>query len=273
MLHLFFTDSEKPNEKAQTKQVVVLLHGFCETGEIWQDFVPTLSKHFRVIVPDLGGFGQSATLLPSSNISNNISIEDIASQVVMLLDFLEIKKAIFIGHSLGGYVVLAMQANEIWQKYIQKIGLFHSSALADSAEKKHQRNKVIEHVKKVGVERYIESFVTPLFSKNNLAKMPEKITFLENICKKTPLQTILSVTAAMRERPDTTQALAKAQIPVLFIIGKDDNAIPLENYEKQIFMPPNATIHILADVGHLGMLEKPAETLKIVLDFCFMVFL
>lgn len=272
MKNLFFTDSNKNDTKSD---VVVLLHGFCETGEIWQDFIPALSKNFRVIVPDLGGFGQSTALLPentknkiSDDISKEISIETLANQVVVLLDFLKIKKAIFIGHSLGGYVILAMQANATWQKYIQKIGLFHSSALADSTEKKKQRTKVIEHIKKIGVERYIESFVTPLFSKSNVAKMPEKIAFLENICKKTPLQTLLSVTAAMRERPDTTQALTQAQVPVLFIIGKDDNAIPLESYEKQIFLPQNAVIHILADVGHMGMLEKPAQTLKIVLDFC-----
>lgn len=83
-------------------QVVVLLHGFCETKELWQDFIPVLAQNYRVIAPDLTGFGESEKL-----VEEGITIAKMATQVYDLLQFLGVSKCTLIGHSLGGYVGLA----------------------------------------------------------------------------------------------------------------------------------------------------------------------
>src|SRR6478672_12328590 len=80
---------------------VVLLHGFLENSTMWNDFVPELSKKYRVITIDLLGHGQTQPL-------NYVqTMEDNADMVLSVLNELRIRKAIFAGHSMGGYIALA----------------------------------------------------------------------------------------------------------------------------------------------------------------------
>src|SRR6218665_1340441 len=77
---------------------VVLLHGFLENQTMWQDFVPELSKKYRVITIDLLGHGETECLGYVHN------MEDNAGMVQAVLSELRLRKSIFIGHSMGGYV-------------------------------------------------------------------------------------------------------------------------------------------------------------------------
>ncbi|MDW8296538.1 MAG: alpha/beta hydrolase, partial [Raineya sp.] len=104
-----------------TGKNVVLLHGFCESKEIWKDFLPELAKNFRTIAVDIGGFGESANLLPQP-----CTMETLAEQVFALLKELQISQAAFVGHSMGGYVALALA--EKHPEIIEKLCLFHSTA-------------------------------------------------------------------------------------------------------------------------------------------------
>ncbi len=254
MQHLHFT------QQGFGKKVLVLIHGFCEDNTIWQNLMPTLSKYYKVIAPDLGGFGNSANLLPQ-----DVTIEDLAEQVKNLLDELEIKKCIMIGHSLGGYVALAYA-----QKYAQNLeglGLFHSSALPDNEAKKRNRNQTTFFIQKNGVNPFADDFSAMMFFTPRHIELQKEIEYIKNSVKKTPEKSILQVTIALRDRPDQTELLKKLSIPVLFIIGREDVSIPLSSYSEQIFYPQDADIHILNDTGHVGMLERPKETLRMVLNF------
>ncbi|KOY87889.1 hypothetical protein AD998_18670 [bacterium 336/3] len=240
---------------------VVLIHGFCENETVWNDFIPELAKKNQVISLDLGGFGKSSHLLP-----NPCSIEALAEQVKNLLDFLKIEKAIFVGHSLGGYVSLALA--EKYSSIVSKMCLFHSTVLADTPEKKDIRNKVIEFVQKVGVERYIDSFVSPLFYQPRLEELKESILVVEKVGKTTPLQTITSVVAAMRDRKNRLDIIQNANFPILYIIGKNDGAVTFESYQEQIQCNPLIQTLILEETAHMGMFERPQETLEALLLFC-----
>ncbi|MCU0439089.1 MAG: alpha/beta hydrolase [Raineya sp.] len=252
ILHHSVTGSGKP---------VVLIHGFCENETVWDGFVPTLAKNNQIISLDLGGFGKSSHLLP-----NSCSIEALAEQVKTLLDSLEIDKAIFIGHSLGGYVSLALA--EKYSSLIEKICLFHSTALADTPEKKDTRNKVIDFVKKVGVERYIESFVSPLFYQPRLEELKNSILEVEKVGKTTSIETIINVVAAMRDRENRLDIVKNAKYPILYIIGKNDGAVTIESYQEQINCNSLIETLILEETGHMGMFERPQETLEALLLFC-----
>jgi pimeloyl-ACP methyl ester carboxylesterase len=253
MQHLAYTEKGKGS-------VVVLLHGFCESKEIWKDFIPAFSDSFRVIAVDLGGFGESANLLPQL-----CSMEAMADQIWELLQHLQISQAAFVGHSMGGYVALAFA--EKYPAMVEKLCLFHSTALADSPEKKENRNKVIEFVQKAGVEAFISNFVKPLFYEGRWQEMQKEINFLEEIGKKTPLQTITSALAAMRDRKSRLELLVKANFPILYIIGKQDTAVIWESYQEQLQKIPNAQTLILDETGHVGMLERPQETLQTLKKF------
>lgn len=239
---------------------LVFVHGFCENQSIWREFVPHFSGAYQVLTLDLGGFGESKDLLPQP-----CSIEALAEQIAELFAHLNITKASIVAHSLGGYVSLALA--EKYPQMIEKLCLFHSTALADSPEKQATRNKVIDFVQKVGVEQYIESFVSPLFYSKRLNELAEKVKFLEEIGKKTPLQTILAVVAAMRDRKNRLQVVRNASFPILYIIGKEDGAVSFESYQTQLTVNPQIQSLILEETGHMGMFERPQETLTALKNF------
>lgn len=239
---------------------VVFIHGFCENQSIWNEFVPHFHQTHQVITLDLGGFGESKDLLPQP-----CSIESLAEQIADLLKQLRISKAILVAHSLGGYVSLALA--EKYPEMIEKLCLFHSTALADSPEKQHTRNKVIDFVQKVGVNQYIESFVSPLFYTKRLDELSEKVKLLEEIGKKTPLKTILEVVEAMRDRKDRLEVVQNADFPILYIIGKEDGAVSFESYQEQLEVNPKIESLILEETGHMGMFERPQETLQALKNF------
>jgi pimeloyl-ACP methyl ester carboxylesterase len=242
------------------EKYLTFIHGFCESKAIWNDFVPHFTENYRVLTLDLGGFGDSKDLLPEP-----CSIEALAEQVAELLRHLQIAKTSIVAHSLGGYVSLALA--EKYPEFVEKLCLFHSTALADSPEKKEIRNKVIDFVQKVGVNQYIDSFVTPLFYTKRTQELVEAIKFVEEIGKKTPLQTIVAVVAAMRDRQDRLHVIKNASFPILYIIGKDDGAVSFESYQEQIQANPQIQSLVLEETAHMGMFERPQETLKALKQF------
>ncbi len=232
---------------------VVLLHGFCENKSLWDEFIPMLAENYKVISLDLAGFGGSKDL-----IEENHTIEMMAEQIHQLLAFLQCEKVTFIGHSLGGYVALAYA--ELYPQLVNGILLFHSTALADNEEKKKSRNNVIELVKKKGTAEFIKTFIGNLFYNSKEEILKEKLELVRQMVLKTPTESIIAISNAMRERKDRSHVLQDALYPVGFIIGKNDSFIPFEQYKTQVFLPKQSIVHILDETGHIGMLEREKES-------------
>ncbi len=121
---------------------VVLVHGFCEDSTIWEEFrAGLLEENYRLISIDLPGFGRSE-VLPVVN------IEQMAEAVHAVLLKLNISKAVFIGHSMGGYAGLAFA--RLYPELLMGLGLFHSHPYADSEEKKENRRRSVAFIKRQG---------------------------------------------------------------------------------------------------------------------------
>ena len=235
---------------------LIFIHGFCETSEVWDSVIDPLSKFFRVIVIDLPGFGKS--------INNPVpdSIDQAGETVIQLIeDDLNLNKCIIFGHSLGGYVVLSMVEKN--PDLFLAFGLIHSTAYADSDDRKISRNKVIEFVNVHGVAPFIQSFVPPLFYNQS----SPKISWAVNMALKTPKETLIGYTKAMRDRPDRSIVIKTLRRPVLFLAGQEDTVIPYEVIEEQAAIAKRANITVLEGAGHMGMLEKPEETMLVILEF------
>lgn len=241
-------------------ETVVLLHGFCENRTMWRLVVPELVKDYEVINIDLGGFGDSHFLLPPKT-----SIDSLANQVLDLLRHLHVSSAIVIGHSLGGYVALAMAAQKSLN--FQGLGLIHSSALADSEARQQDRNRVIKLVNKRGAHLFARNFIPSLFPLNRRTALSKAIEETQQMALNTPQNTIIQVTQAMRDRPDRTKTLAELSCPVLFLIGRQDAIIPLEQYKTQVTLPQDAHIHILQGTAHMSIWECPQKTTFILQNF------
>lgn len=245
---IFYTDKGKGFP-------VLLIHGFCETHEIWESFSDKLSKDFRIISIDLPGFGKSRLL------NEPFALTDVASKVILLLRDLNINSCISIGHSLGGYVTLALVHQE--PKLVKAFGLFHSTAYADSEERKLSRNKVIEFVTKHGVAPFIESFIPPLFHDQTNRHIPS----LVSLASKTSVATLIAYVKAMRDRPDRTNVLQQFDGRVLFVAGEKDTGITPDSVRKQASLASRVDLNLLPEIAHMGMFENEGETLSLVHEF------
>jgi len=234
---------------------VVLLHGFCESNQIWGVFANLLAQHCQLIVPDLPGFGKSQLPSPS------FSIDSIGEAMWQWLDGMGVKNPVIVGHSLGGYVALAMTHQR--DKDVAGFSLFHSTAKADTPEKKLNRDKTIAFVNKNGVAPYIETYVPGLFFNKESHAMKD----VYPIAYSTPADTLVGYLAAMRDRPDRRQVLDDFDKPVLIIAGEKDDIIPLDTLMDQAVQLRKGRLSILSDTGHMGMLESTIRSVEIVTQF------
>lgn len=236
---------------------LIFLHGFCESKEMWNTFAEKFSKDFEVFCPDLPGFG--ASILEQ----DHISLEEVA---VMLHDWMaeqKIENPIIIGHSLGGYVALAMA--ELMGAELKGIGLFHSTAFSDDDEKKKARNKTITFVRKYGVDKFMDAFVPPLFSEEHRLSQEDKIAELVAAGKRISKKGIVAYSEAMRDRKDRMEIWTHFPGKKLFIAGEIDAAVKIEASRRQQAFATH--YHELKGVGHMGMFEAESECLEIVGKF------
>ncbi len=238
-------------------QPLILLHGYCETGSMWADFAENLSDEFRVICPDLPGIGNSAIS------GDQISLEEVAVSLEEWMDENEIENPIIIGHSLGGYVALALL--ELMGSRTKAIGLFHSTALADDEDKKAMRDRTIIFLRKNGVEKFVTSFVPLLFPENRREELAKEIEKAIEDAKRSTLDGLIAYAGAMRDRKDRLEVLKHYSGPKLLIAGTEDGAVKIESSraQKDVF----SNYIELQGVGHMGMIERKSETLEIVRNF------
>lgn len=239
---------------------LILLHGFCERKEIWSQFIPTLAKEAKVIALDLPGFGENKAM------DADISIDNAAELVEAFLKSIEVRQAIIIGHSLGGYVALALA--EKFPQRISGLCLFHSTAKADSDEKKRTRDKTLVFLEEKGIEAFAQNLVPPLFAKENQQKLSSQIDEVKQMVRQSHLEMAMVYTKAMRNRPDRMNVLKEAAYPCLFIAGKDDQAVPYADLVEQSKLPKaNSKLISLEHCAHMGMYEQEEQSQEALLDF------
>lgn len=228
---------------------VILLHGFCGSSSYWEHLLPYLNG-YRVIVPDLRGHGRTdAPVGP-------YTIEQMADDVLQLMDELDIQKATILGHSMGGYIALSCA-----QRYTSRLnafGLIHSTAYPDSDEAKEKRLDAVNAIQREGMTNFIDGLIPGLFAPGMEHKKPECIQKAKEIGYLTPPQGAIGAAMAMRERPDRRDVLSSTILPVLLVAGEKDGLIPPE----RVFTADqsNVTRHIIKEAGHMSMMEEP-ETL------------
>lgn len=241
-------------EKGNGKPVL-LIHGFPMNADIWSSFVNAITPRLKAITVDLPGFGQSPL------VAKDFSLDDMAEIILENLDKQGIRSIVPIGHSLGGYVVLAMVNKN--PSMFPGFGLFHSTALPDSSDKKESRNRVIEFIKKNGAKAFTSNFIAPLFSNPDHRDVP----FVREMNMKTDETTLVAYTRAMRDRPDRSNLLREFTKPILIIAGGKDLGIPLSSIEEMATLIQFPVIRILPDQSHMALVEDVQTTSAIVYDF------
>jgi pimeloyl-ACP methyl ester carboxylesterase len=233
---------------------VVLIHGFGEDSSIWENQIPILEKSFKLIVPDLPGSGKSEQLL-----SENTSIDDYVKVIHAILKNETINSFVIIGHSMGGYISLAYA--EKYPDSLMGLGLFHSTAFADSEIKKETRKKAMAFIAENGAQAFLKTSTPGLFF--NIEKHQAPINELLSKGIEFANETLISYYHAMLERPERTSVLSNATFPVLFIAGQYDIAVPLADSLKQATLANETWFHVLQNAGHMGMIEETEKANEI----------
>lgn len=235
---------------------IVLLHGFLENSTMWKYLAPVLEKKYRVVCIDLLGHGQSDSL------GYVHKMEDMADAVHQVLHDLKIRKAVFVGHSMGGYVSLAFA--ELYPEMMKGLVLMNSTSRADSEERILNRTRAIKAVKQNYVAA-VRMSIANLFSEENRELLIDEIEWVKNEALQTPLQGIIAAQEGMKLRNDREVILHFAPYPILLILGKKDPVLSYEENKEQI---ENTAVQLVTfNDGHMSHIENKVELEKVLLDF------
>lgn len=229
---------------------IVMIHGFLGGSKIFHKVMNELEQHYDIIRVDLPGHGKSALE------KNSYSVYDYAEAVAEVLKHEKIANATWLGHSMGGYIVLAALEKEVAE--IDKAILAYSSAATDSPDTQKKRNKQKEDIQQNGVNAYVDGGINAFFGENPHS---EDVDFARQIGYEAAAEGLVAALDAMKSRPDQTSFVHEVSTPILVIEGSDDPVvIPIETENI-------AVQKIITKTGHLGMLEDDKSFTKAVKQF------
>ena len=235
---------------------VILLHGFLENKTMWDNYVSELSKKNRIITIDLLGHGKTESLGYVQTMEEN------ADAVHEVLSKLKIRKAVFVGHSMGGYVALAFA--ELYPEKMKGLILLNSTSKEDSPERKKNRDRAIKAVKK-DYETFIRLSIANLFSEENREILIKEIEAVKIQALKTPLQGIVASLEGMKIRKDREFLLHTTTFPKLLILGKKD---PVLNYEENLEQIKGTSVELVTfPDGHMSSIENQTELVTVLAEF------
>jgi pimeloyl-ACP methyl ester carboxylesterase len=232
-------------------RVVVLLHGFLGSKEIWETTIGNLSKSYRVIAIDLPGHGESDCF------GYVHTMDLLAKCAKAVMDSLRLKKYVIVGHSMGGYAGLAFA--ELFPDNLKGLCLYHSTAYSDSDEKKRDRSRSIKVVK-ANHKIFTTEVIRNLFATKNIKYLKEEISFAQKIASKTSKQAIIASLEGMKDRPNRDIILGLVEYPILFVIGELDNVLPAKQLLEQVEFLKNKHLLYLEHDGHMGFIESPKQS-------------
>ena len=261
MTEKFIMAGETPMHVADTErgeQCVVLLHGYLESMLVWDEFVDLLKKDLRVVTLDLPGHGVSM-------INGEVhTMEYLADCVALTMDALGIDKYSVVGHSMGGYVALAMLDKHA--KHLENIILLSATTSADSQEKCDRRRREIELIK-AGKKNTLARLMPHVgFATQNVNRLKDYIEDIRELILISEDEGVIAILGGMIERKSRGEQLRDSGIPHLFIFGRHDYYIPQEVADEMIEQDPNAKVVWLEESGHMGFYEEPEKCAEAILN-------
>jgi len=237
-------------------EALVLLHGFLETLEMWNDFIPEFSKTHQVICIDLLGHGKTGCL------GYVHTMEAMAEAVFAVLEHLNIETAYFVGHSMGGYVTLALA--EKHPELFKGLCLMNSTFEADDEEKKQLRTRA-NAMAKTNFQNLVRMSFVNLFAPESKDTFKNDVEDALQIALQTPVQGYIAASEGMKLRPNRFEILKNLKTKRLIIIGNKDGLIDGNNLINQI---EHTAIELVAfSEGHMSHIENKSELTYFLLHF------
>lgn len=238
---------------------IVLLHAFPLNRTMWATQERLLSSQFRIITIDLRGHGESDTPLW------RYTLEQSAGDVSALLGHLEIRRALFVGLSMGGYILFAF-----YRKYAARVKgliLADTKAQADTEEGKIGRVQLAQIAYKQGPSAIADVMIPKLLSPATIQTNPDLVQHVRAMIERNQISGIAWDLMAMAERPDSVPLLNRITCPTQIIVGELDQATPPSDSTLMAEHIPHARLAIIPHAAHLSNLEQPEAFNQIVSAF------
>jgi 3-oxoadipate enol-lactonase len=239
------------DEGPTNSPTIIFLHGFPLTKLMWEKQIEILKENYRVIAYDIRGHGNSGAG------NDNFSIELFVNDLLSLMDALMIDRTVLCGFSMGGYI--ALNAIENYPERFNALLLCDTSCAADMPEVKEKRIKTIDIIKEKGLENYAGESLKKLFAQISFSKHREEIANVRDMIMKTSRQSLYRTLHALAERSETCTRLNKIKVPVLIIVGKEDEITPPDVALMMHEKINGSIIHIIENAGHLSNMENSSE--------------
>jgi 3-oxoadipate enol-lactonase len=238
---------------------IVFLHAFPLNRTMWVQQEADLAPHYRVVTIDLRGHGESDAPLW------HYSLDQAAEDVRALLDHLSIRQAVFVGLSMGGYILSAFYRRHAGR--VKGLVLADTRAQADTPEGKEGRFQMAQTAYRHGPAAIADIMIPKLLSPETIRTRPEMVQRVRMMIEGNQVSGIAGDLMAMAERPDSIPLLKQISCPTQIIVGELDHATPLADATLMADQIPGARLAIIPGAAHLANLEQPELFTHIVRSF------
>lgn len=239
---------------------IVLLHGFPLDHTMWDAQIEELKSHFRVIVPDLRGFG--ASQLAAGDAEHGVGMERYAADVIALLDWLQVGEPVVLaGLSMGGYV--AWQVALRWPERVRGLIPCDTRAAADADEPRAARFKMAEAAMQAGNSSPALAMIPKLLGAETREQRPEVEAKLRAMIERQSAEAVAAAQRGMARREDVRGKLDTITAHSLCIVGVEDViSPPAEMHEIAVLLaksgPDDVRLTEIDHAGHMTPMENPA---------------
>ena len=240
---------EPARGSGRPRGTLVLIHGFPFNARMWEPQRTLAEGGWRVIAPELRGFGDGASGPPGT------SVDDYAGDVIDLLDALHVEEAVIGGLSMGGYVTLAVFRHA--PRYFQGMVLADTRSQADTPEAVEGRKRMIQLVRDRGVAAVTDEMMPKLLSEATAKQQPEVVKQLRALMLSSSTDAVAGALTALMTRPDATPVLPTIHCPTLILVGEADAITPPALSEEMHRRIAGSTLVIIPRAGHVASLEQP----------------
>jgi 3-oxoadipate enol-lactonase len=239
---------------------IVLVHGFPLDHSMWDAQIDALSGQWRIIAPDLRGFGDSEVT------AGTVTMEQMADDIAAMLDTLGIDEpVVLVGLSMGGYV--AFQFERKYRDKLRALVLCDTRAVADTPEAAQARLSMAQKVLDAGTTPVVESMLPKLFGATALANGTEGVESVRRTMLATSPQGMAAALRGMAARSDVTAKLPRISVPTLVIVGQDDAISPVDEMRGVAQLIPGSEFVVIPGAGHMTPVEAPAAFNEAIVQF------
>jgi pimeloyl-ACP methyl ester carboxylesterase len=219
---------------------------------MWREQVKTLSDGYRVITPDLRGFGETG-----ANSDAPATMREMAEDVAALMDELEIERFALGGLSMGGYVALAFYRH--FPLRVRTLILADTRPQADTDEARGNRERQAQQALSEGMDGITEAMLPKLLTPATFAERKAVIEELRSMMTGTDPRGAAAALRGMMERPDQTHLLPSILAPALIVVGSEDQITPIKDAELMHREIRGSRLEVIEGAGHVSNMERPEE--------------